>query len=124
MPINNKSHHYQKSRWAIHINSFKVQHSLLLFLDSLWLGISLSSIRTFASLLGSLYIYRVVLFFLLSASVFQSRCSIITVTREVWYPFSTDIILTLCKCRYLKMNCRTSLFIFMIYPCLYTSYTL
>ena len=69
------SHFIKKSIWAIHINSFKVQHSLLLFLDSLCLGISLSSIRTLASLLGSLQIYRVVLIFLLSA-----RCSIISVT--------------------------------------------
>ena len=86
------SHFIKKSIWAIHINSFKVQHSLLLFLDSLRLGISLSSIRTLASLLGSLQIYQVVLSFLLSP-----RCSIITVTGELlWYPLSSYIILTLC----------------------------
>ena len=92
MPINKKQSLYQKSIWSIHINSFKVQHSLLLFLDSLWLGISLSSIRTLTSLLGNLQIYRVVLSFLLSA-----RYSIITVTGELsWYPLSSYIILTLC----------------------------
>jgi len=50
MPINKKkvvTLSKNKIIWAIiHINSFKVQHSLLLFLDSLWLGISLSSIIT------------------------------------------------------------------------------
>ena len=44
---------FTKRRRTKAIQIFKVQHSLL-FLDSLCLGISLSSIRTLASLLGSL----------------------------------------------------------------------